>query len=164
MAGKTNPAAHRFPRLIAAGQRPGRLAAGALPEPRRPPSAMRKNPETAPRQSSACPQTGLPCAARCLLYVGGRAQLCRYYRMLAERNGWSFVHHDGGLEVGLGRLAAVLPRADAVICPVDCVSHGAMKRVRHFCKRAPTRLLLLRSASLSAFAEALERLPPAGPA
>lgn len=106
-----------------------------------------------------CPQTGLPCGARCLLYVGGRLRLCRHYRALAEQNGWSFMHHDGGLEAGLGRLAAILPRADAVICPVNCVSHGAMQRVRHFCKQSPTQLMLLRSASLSAFAKALERLP-----
>lgn len=111
------------------------------------------------RQTVICPQTGLPCGARCLLYVGGRLRLCKHYRALAERNGWSFIHHDGGLEVGLGRLAAVLPRADTVICPVDCVSHGAMQRVRHFCKQSPTQLVLLRSASLSAFAKALERLP-----
>lgn len=110
-------------------------------------------------QAATCPQTGLPCAARCLLYVGGRVRLCRHYRALAEQNGWSFMHHDGGLEAGLGRLAAVLPRADAVICPVDCVSHGAMQRIRHFCKQSPTQLVLLRSASLSAFARALERLP-----
>lgn len=108
-----------------------------------------------------CPQTGLPCEPRCLLYVGGRVRLCRHYRALAEQNGWLFIHHDGGLEVGLGRLASVLPRADAVICPVDCVSHGAMQRVRHFCKQSPTQLVLLRSASLSAFAKALEQLPAA---
>lgn len=112
-------------------------------------------------EAATCPQTGLPCEARCLLYVGGRVRLCRHYRALAEQNGWSFMHHDGGLEAGLGRLAAVLPRADAVICPVDCVSHGAMQRVRHFCKQSPTQLVLLRSASLSAFARALERLPAA---
>lgn len=113
------------------------------------------------RQAARCPQTDLPCDVRCILYVGGRVRLCRHYRALAEQNGWSFIHHDGGLEAGLGRLAAVLPRANAVICPVDCVSHGAMQCIRHFCKQAPTRLLLLRSASLSAFAKALERLPAA---
>lgn len=109
--------------------------------------------------ATLCPQSSLPCENRCLLYVGGRVRLCRYYRALAEQNGWSFIHHDGGLEAGLSRLAAVLTRADTVICPVDCVSHGAMQRVRHFCKQSPTQLVLLRSASLSAFAKALERLP-----
>lgn len=111
--------------------------------------------------ATTCPQTALSCNARCLLYVGGRVRLCKRYRELAERNGWSFMHHDGGIEAGLGRLAAVLPRADTVICPVDCVSHGAMHRVRHFCKQSPTQLVLLRSASLSAFARALEQLPAA---
>ncbi|MDN5869261.1 MAG: DUF2325 domain-containing protein, partial [Nitrococcus sp.] len=88
-----------------------------------------------------CPRTGLPCDSRCLLYVGGLHRLCRRYRAVAERNGWSFMHHDGGRETGLGRLAAVLPRAHAVMCPVDCVSHGAMQCVRHFCKQSPTRLV-----------------------
>ncbi|EAR21484.1 DUF2325 domain-containing protein [Nitrococcus mobilis] len=121
-----------------------------------------KRPSAPPRRlARICPQTGLPCETRCLLYVGGRVRLCKHYRALAEQNGWFFMHHDGGLEVGLGRLASVLPRADAVICPVDCVSHGAMQRVRHFCKQSPTRLVLLRSASLSALARALEELPTA---
>lgn len=110
-------------------------------------------------QVATCPQTGLPCDSRCLLYVGGLHRLCRRYRAVAEDNGWSFLHHDGGRETGLGRLAAVLPRADTVVCPVDCVSHGAMQCVRHFCKQSPTQLVLLRSASLSAFATALEQLP-----
>lgn len=163
MAGKTILATHRSPQLIATDHRPEQLAASALPVQQSYLSTvMPEDPATVPRQTAACLQAGLPCQARCLLYVGGRARLCRYYRLLAERNGWSFVHHDGGLEAGLGRLSAVLPRADAVICPVDCVSHGAMQRIRHFCKRSPTQLVLLSSASLSAFAKALERLPPTG--
>jgi hypothetical protein len=48
--------------------------------------------------------------------------------------------------------------ADAVLCPVDCVSHDACLRIKRLCKRAAKRFVPLRSASLSAFIVGLQEV------
>jgi len=44
-----------------------------------------------------------------------------------------------------------------VLCPVDCVSHGACLRAKTFCKRTAKTFVPLRSASLSSLAAGLHR-------
>ncbi len=103
-----------------------------------------------------CPHLDL--CGRCILYVGGRQAQCAHFRALVERLNGEFIHHDGGREDGRLRLGAVLPRADAVLCPMDCISHDAMSRVKRFCERHAKRLVLLPRASLSAFARGLQEV------
>jgi hypothetical protein len=95
---------------------------------------------------------------RCILYVGGIDRQCGRFRDLVERRNGRFVHHDGGLHDGRLRLGSILPQADAVFCPVDCVSHDAAKRVKQFCKRHGKRLVLLPRASLAAFTRGLSEV------
>ncbi len=95
---------------------------------------------------------------RCILYVGGRDRLCARFRQLVEGNNGRFLHHDGGLHEGRLRLGSLLPQADAVLCPLDCVSHDASKRIRQFCKRHGKKLVLLPRCSLAAFARGLSEL------
>jgi hypothetical protein len=95
---------------------------------------------------------------RCILYVGGRSQQCAHFRTLVERQNGQFIHHDGGLHGGRARLGSILPQADAVLCPLDCVSHDAANRVKRFCKRYGKRLVLLPRSSLAAFARGLNEL------
>lgn len=98
----------------------------------------------------------LDLCGRRILYVGGRPSQCAHFRALVERLNGEFIHHDGGREEGRRRLGFVLSRADAVLCPLDCVSHDAMERIRRICERHAKRLVLLPRASLSAFARGLE--------
>ncbi|MCW8874519.1 MAG: DUF2325 domain-containing protein [Gammaproteobacteria bacterium] len=95
---------------------------------------------------------------RCILYVGGRSRQCAHFRSLVERQNGQFIHHDGGLHDGRLRLGAILPQADVVLCPLDCVSHDAANRVKHFCKRHGKKLVLLPRSSLAAFTRGLNEL------
>ncbi|HID48698.1 MAG TPA: DUF2325 domain-containing protein [Chromatiales bacterium] len=107
-------------------------------------------------EDGGCPRLDL-CGRR-ILYVGGRQSQCAHFRALVERLNGEFIHHDGGREEGRLRLGSVLSRADAVLCPMDCISHDAMGRVKRFCKRHAKRLVLLPRASLSAFVRGLEEV------
>lgn len=106
--------------------------------------------------TSDCPRFDL-CRRR-ILYVGGRPGLGQHLRQLVERANGEFLHHDGGREEADAALAALLPRADAVLCPADCISHGAMARVKRICRQQAKPFMVLRSASLSAFARGLQQL------
>ncbi len=99
---------------------------------------------------------------RCVLYVGGRDRSAAQFRQLVEQRNGRFVHHDGGREQDQRQLDALLPAADLVLCPVDCVSHNAAARVKHYCKRHDTCLLFLGRASASAFRQGLDHYLEAG--
>ena len=105
---------------------------------------------------SACPGQDQPdLCGRCILYVGGHMRAQAHFRKLVERLNGNFLHHDGGLEDGRKRLPVLLQRADAVICPVDCISHRAVNDIKVLCKREAKPMILLRKASFSAFNAAL---------
>ena len=70
-----------------------------------------------------------------LLYVGGRTNQVPKLRKLAEECGADLLHHDGGLAESAHSLAILTLRADAVLFPVDCVSHSAAKLVKRMCKQ-----------------------------
>ncbi len=107
-------------------------------------------------EAGDCPGPDL-CGRR-VLYVGGRNRQVAHFRSLvAQRNG-EFLHHDGGLSERAARLDAMIRAADAVLCPVDCVSHDACLRVKRICKRAAKRFVPLRSASLACFIEGLREV------
>jgi len=98
----------------------------------------------------------MPCqkidlAGRCILYVGGRNRLCTHFRTLVEQQNGRFIHHDGGREENPQRLDALLSHVDAVLCPMDCISHDAVSRIKRNCKRNGKHFSLLPHASLSAF-------------
>lgn len=88
---------------------------------------------------------------RCVLYVGGRQNLCAHFRELVERCNGRFIYHDGGREDARAQLWDVVRQADAVLCPLDCVSHDAVHRIKRFCERNTKPLVLLPRASLAAF-------------
>jgi hypothetical protein len=97
-------------------------------------------------------------AGRRLLCVGGRLNLYAQYRLLVERAGGALEIHDGGREEAFSRLAPLLARADAVICPADCVSHPAYYAVKRHCKLTGKPCVLLRNSGVASFAEGLRRL------
>jgi len=96
-----------------------------------------------------------------LLYVGGRAHQIVQLRMLAERSGAAFLHHDGGLEERSGLLEAQVSRADIVFFPVDCVSHNAVATVKRVSRHVGKRYVALRSSGLTSFAAALRSVAAA---
>ncbi|WP_041065795.1 DUF2325 domain-containing protein [Thiolapillus brandeum] len=95
---------------------------------------------------------------RCILYVGGRNRQCAHFKALVEQHNGQFIHHDGGLEQSPHHLSSLLSRADAVFCPLDCISHGAFNRIRQDCKRHDKPLQLLTQSSLAAFARGLNEI------
>lgn len=103
----------------------------------------------------------LDLCGRCILYVGGRQNVTAHLTQLVQRCNGRLICHDGGREDSRAHLANLLPQADAVVCPLDCVSHDAYLRVKQFCKQYAKRLVLLPSASLSSFARGLQQLSPA---
>ncbi len=104
-----------------------------------------------------CPEDcpGLDLCGRTVLYVGGLHKMVPHYRQLVENLGGSFIHHDGGKEEARNLLPKMLSTADAVLCPIDCVSHDACNCVKKICKRYRKPLVLMRSASLSSLAKGL---------
>lgn len=107
-------------------------------------------------ETTACPGKQL-CGKR-VLYVGGMHNLIPHYRQLVERNGGEFLHHDGGREESTNRLPAMLAQADAVMCPVDCVSHDACLTVKKICKQYHKPYVMMRSSGLSSLAHGLDRI------
>lgn len=107
-----------------------------------------------------CPRakalTGL--SGKRVLYVGGRCSLVAHYKLLAAKFGCQLLHHDGGREQSSHRLWELLGSADAVVCPVDCVSHEACSLVKQACKGCLKPLVLARSSGLSSLARSLTEL------
>lgn len=97
-------------------------------------------------------------AGRRILYVGGLGKMTRHFRALVERSNGQFIHHDGGLEDAQSRLDDILSRCDAVLCPMDCVSHAASLRTKKFCKRYAKPVVMLRSSGISSFTRGLHEL------
>lgn len=103
-----------------------------------------------------CPGPDL-CGKR-ILYVGGRHNLIQHYRQVVEHRGGEFFHHDGGVEQTRQALPKILNGVDAVLCPVDCVSHDACQCVKEVCKYTMKPCMFLRSSGLSSLVKSLAEL------
>lgn len=115
---------------------------------------------------SSCNECGEGCACpmnrdlggKTVLYVGGQHKMVPYYRQMVESYGAEFLHHDGGKETSRHILPKLLNGADAVFCPVDCVSHDACKCVKKICKRYSKPFVMMRSSGLSSLAKSLNEI------
>ncbi len=101
---------------------------------------------------------GIDLGGKRILCVGGRGSLNAHYRTLVERCNGELLRHDGGLEDSRARLEALLASADAVVCPVDSVSHDACLRTKRFCKQHSKPCVLMQRSGVGAFARALSQL------
>ena len=110
----------------------------------------------ADKNTDNCP--GLNLCGRTVLYVGGLHKMVPHYRQLVENSGGRFMHHDGGREASRNLLPKMLITADAVFCPIDCISHDACNCVKKMCKRYRKPFVLMRSASLSSLAKGLNNI------
>lgn len=93
-----------------------------------------------------------------MLCVGGRTAQVAHYRQLAQRLGLQLLHHDGSREQALSQLPELTAAADAVLCPTDCVSHGAYYLLKRCCKRSGKPCLLFKGSGISSFAIALTQV------
>lgn len=75
---------------------------------------------------------------RRILLVGGITKMKHLYRDLIESCGGKFEYHDGYVKAGVQKLEAQVGRSDLVLCPVNCNSHGACKKVKLLCKKIVT--------------------------
>ena len=99
--------------------------------------------------------TPLDLSGRRILLVGGLRQRVSHFRKLVEGCNGSFCHHDGGMEESMDRLDSLFGRADAVVFPVDCVSHAALGKVKRLCRRWNKPYVPMRRSGIGAFTDAL---------
>ena len=95
---------------------------------------------------------------KCILYIGGReSNICRMCELVGKMNG-RLTHHDGGREDSLAKLHGAISSADAVIFPVDCVSHSSALEAKKLCKKMLKPFVPIRSSSLSALVTGLAEI------
>jgi hypothetical protein len=92
-----------------------------------------------------------------IVYVGGRPGSNAALRELVEAAGGRLVMHDGGVEDRKGMLAALIPGADLVVFPVDCIDHDSMHTLKRVCDRYQVAYHPLRTASVASFMELITR-------
>jgi Uncharacterized protein conserved in bacteria (DUF2325) len=112
-----------------------------------------QSPSRINRCDEACPSYDL-CQRRVLM-VGGLTKMASLYRQVIEGCNGIFEYHDGYMQKGVKNLEIRLKRADMVLCPVTCNSHGACALVKKLGKKHKKPVRLLASSSLSAVGEAL---------
>jgi hypothetical protein len=124
------------------------------------PRSSLPSPHTAACPAGSCPNDcpQLDLSGHCILFVGGRRHHAAHFRRLVEDCNGRFEHHDGGMEDNLGRLGGLFRRADAVLFPVDCVSHAAQSRVKQLCRQWEKPYWPLRCSGSGAFLKALESI------
>jgi hypothetical protein len=92
-----------------------------------------------------------------VLLVGGRTSSIPQYRSLVEVMNGTCVHHDGGQEQSMTVLQNLVPRADIIVCFLNCVSHDASKCVKKSFKSEKQRIIMLKNSGLSSFKRELEK-------
>ncbi|MGL1931023.1 MAG: DUF2325 domain-containing protein [Desulfotalea sp.] len=107
---------------------------------------------------NTCSCPGINLCGKIVLYVGGQHKMIPHYKKLIEKNGGSFIHHDGGKEESKKKLPGMLVQADAVMCPIDCISHNACLTVKKLCKYYQKQYVMMRTSGLSSLANGLEKL------
>ncbi|MDO8437778.1 MAG: DUF2325 domain-containing protein [Nitrosomonadaceae bacterium] len=101
---------------------------------------------------------GFDLAGRCVLCVGGRAALYPDYHHIVETAGGSLLIYRSDQQGDADRLPTLLARADALVCPVDCINHEAYFAVKHYCKHSGKPCALLERSDLPTFRKGVEAL------
>ena len=83
--------------------------------------------------------------------VGGFARLRNKFQKMTEKINACFLYHDGCVQQSVTQLDDLVKRADAIFCPIDCISHGAVDRIKTVSRNELKDCVFLRSASLSSF-------------
>lgn len=99
---------------------------------------------------------------QCVLYLGGKTQQRRHFQALVESCEGRFLHHDGGRETCPHRISELVSQADVVMCPTDCISHGAMEKARSLCAKQDKPIVFMQRASLASFTRSLQEVMAEG--
>jgi hypothetical protein len=120
---------------------------------------QRMHPQALPT-CGCCKDRTYPCRldGRRILYLGGRKSVLPHLKSAAEAREAVLLVHDGGVEDSAHRIEELVGGCDAVVCPIDCVSHGACKLAKVLCRRFNKPFLPISSASRSGFERALDQL------
>lgn len=103
--------------------------------------------------SESCPYYNL-CSKRVLI-IGGLTRMEVLYRDMVETNGGVFEYHNGDMRNGSRDLEKSVKRADMILCPIDCNSHGACIMVKRFCKKYGKPFQMLPSSGASSVFKAI---------
>lgn len=95
-----------------------------------------------------------------VLCVGGKSKKVPEYKVILERSGADFLHHDGGLENNQSQLETALAASDVVICQTGCISHNAYWRVKNHCKRTGKQCIYVDNPSTSSLLANLQKANP----
>lgn len=106
--------------------------------------------------SPDCPSYDL-CKKR-ILIVGGIERMESAYRKLVEERGGILEYHAGHMKSGGRALENSVQRADLVLCPVNCNSHGACLMVKNLGKKYKKPVHMLPNFSLSTLARTVEEI------
>lgn len=101
----------------------------------------------------SCPSFDL-CRKRVLI-VGGVERMESLYREFIEGGGGVLDYHNGSLQGGTRQLERSLRRADIILCPVNCNSHGACIKVKNLAKKHNKTFYMLPNGSLSTISRLL---------
>ena len=90
-----------------------------------------------------------------ILIVGGIERMETKYRQVIEKEGGVLDYHSGNMQGGVKKLERCLQRADIVLCPVTCNSHGACTMVKRLGKKHKKPVHMMPNFSLHAISRAL---------
>lgn len=90
-----------------------------------------------------------------VLIVGGITRMESLYRQMIESSGGVFEYHDGDVKGGVRELENSVKRADIVLCPVNCNSHGACSLVKKLGKKHNKPIHMLGNSSLSSVSQVI---------
>lgn len=114
-----------------------------------------KNSQPCDQDCAHCSKTDL-CGKR-ILYVGGFSRHRKKFQKLTEAINGEFLYHDGGKQQSEHQLSEMVKKSDAIFCPVDCISHSAIGRIKNLAKTQCKDCIFLKSASLSSFKHEVTR-------
>lgn len=101
---------------------------------------------------------GCPAYVGCqrrVLIVGGIERMESRYRQLVEKEGGVLDYHPGNMQGGVKKLERCLQRADIILCPVNCNSHGACLMVKKLGKKHNKPVHMMANFSLHAITQAI---------
>lgn len=107
------------------------------------------------RNCSSCQKSDL-CGKK-ILYVGGFSRHRSKFQKMTEAINGQFFYHDGGKQESEHQLDELVKKADAIFCPIDCISHSAIGRIKSLVKSQCKDCIYLKSASLSSFKNEVTR-------
>ncbi len=120
-----------------------------------------KNPPMFSSQKEACAQCTTHCphfdlCKKRIFIIGGVERMEALYRDFVEGSGGLLDYHSGSMQGGTKKLEKCLQRADLIICPINCNSHGACVKVKNMAKKFGKNFHMLPTGSLSAVKRLLQ--------